>query len=102
MVVFNELCSTPRAQYVWCWGGVGWDNDKRCSCIEEECETLWLLSMNYVARRARDMCGVGVGWGGIITNLVVVFKKNVKHCGWFQEQCSQLGLTTLVIDCKQR
>ena len=48
---------------------------------------------NNVARPARDMCGVGVGgvgvgWGGIIANVVVVLKKSVKRCGCFQEQCS--------------
>ena len=31
-------------------GGVGPDNYKRCSCIEEECETLWV----NVACHARD------------------------------------------------
>ena len=30
-------------------------------------------------------CGVGVGWDGIITNVVVVLKKSVKGCGCFQE-----------------
>ena len=44
---FQEPCSTPRARYVWWWegggGGVGRDNYKLCSCIEKECETLWLL-----------------------------------------------------------
>ena len=52
-----------------CGGGVGRDNYKRSSCIEE-CETLWLWNVivvafkNNVARHARDVCGGGVGWGG--------------------------------------
>ena len=44
-------------------GGVGRDNYKRCSCIEE-CETSWLLSRSFknnVARHARNVCGGGVG-----------------------------------------
>ena len=53
----DEQCSTPRGGYAWCWGGVeggmGRDNYKRCSCVEEECETLWLLSRTMCTPRAR-------------------------------------------------
>ena len=49
-------------------------NVKRCGSFREQCST----------PRAR----YGVGWGGIITNVVVVFKMNVKRCGSFREQCS--------------
>ena len=28
--------------------------------------------------------GGGMGWAGIFTNVVVVFKKNVERCGCFQ------------------
>ena len=29
-----------------------------------------------------------MGWGGIVANVVGVFKQNVKICGCFQEECS--------------
>ena len=38
-------------------------------CSDEQCST----------PRARSVWCWGGGWGGIITNVVVVFKKNVKH-----------------------
>ena len=74
--------------------------------------------MNIVAHHAHEICFVGVGWGGIITNVVVdnnvalhatraryvwcwggvgrdsykrciaVLKKSVKRCDCFQERCS--------------
>ena len=34
------------------------------------------------------MCGVGVGWGGIITNVVVVLKTSVKRRGCFHGSSS--------------
>ena len=46
--------------------------------------------MNNVAHHAHDAFGVGVGWGGIIANIiVVVFRKNVKRYGCFVVYCKQ-------------
>ena len=51
------------------------------------------VHVGFVPRRPRGLMGGlglggGVGWGGIITNVVVALKKSVKRCGCFQEQCS--------------
>ena len=64
-------------------------NCKRGSGVEEECEMLWLLSKKFSRTMQHVWCwDGGVGWGGIITNVIVVLKKSVKRCGCFQEQCS--------------
>ena len=46
---------------------------------------------NNVAGHTRDVfgvwVGVGWGWGRIIINVVVVFKKNVNCYGCFPERC---------------
>ena len=39
-----------------CGVGVGWDNYKHCSCIEE-CETLWLLQEQCSTPHARLVLG---------------------------------------------
>ena len=85
----DEQCSTPRARCVWCCGGMGgWGGAGQLQTLQlfsRRMSNVMVALMNYVAHHARDVFGVGVGWGG-----GGVGRDNCKRCSCFQEECQTL------------